>query len=322
MILVVSYPEEDHTAAVVDLLRADGHEVELLDAAQLPTTDSIELEYGVDGCAHRLRIGTDGPDRVVDLDAARAGWWRRIRALAPHPSITDPAAAGFAVGETVEVFEGLIGSLNLDWINDPVRDREAHHKPLQWTVAHGLGFDLPRTLVTSSPERARDFVAELGVGQVIAKPFLERVDAWRETRILDHNDVERLDQVRLAPTLLQEYVPGVDLRVTVVGHHVYATEIDASATSYPADMRMVLGEAEVHPVLLPEALVTRIRALLSRLGLVYGAVDLRRTPDGGYRFFEVNPAGLWLFAQQRSGWPITEAVAGELAKRERMLVPA
>lgn len=323
MILVVSYPEEDHTAVVVDLLREAGHEVEILDASRLPGTDAIELEYGPDGIAHRLRLGTDGPDRVIDLDAATAGWWRRIRGLSPHPRITDPAAAGFAVGETVEVFEGLVASLGLDWINDPARDREAHHKPLQWKHAHAVGLTLPRTLVTSRPEQARAFIEECGLGRVIAKPFLERVDAWRETRILDRDDLDRLEQVRLAPTLLQEYVPGADLRVTVVGHHIYATEIDASRTSYPADMRMVLGEAEVRAVRLPEELRGRIRALMERLGLVYGAVDLRRTPEGEYRFFEVNPAGLWLFAEERSGWPITAALVGEFAKRDaRIAVPA
>ena len=51
---------------------------------------------------------------------------------------------------------------------------------------------------------------------------------------------------------------------------------------------------------------------MARLGLRYGAVDLRRTPDGRYVFFEVNPAGQWLFVEERTGLPITERVAALL----------
>jgi glutathione synthase/RimK-type ligase-like ATP-grasp enzyme len=49
------------------------------------------------------------------------------------------------------------------------------------------------------------------------------------------------------------------------------------------------------------------------LGLVYAAIDLRLTPDGDHVFLEVNPAGQWLFIEQATGQPISEAIAGVLA---------
>ena len=61
--------------------------------------------------------------------------------------------------------------------------------------------------------------------------------------------------MRYAPVIFQEYIHGVDLRVTVVGEHVLAAEIDATSTSYPADMRMVVGDAPVRPVNLPVGLI-------------------------------------------------------------------
>ena len=54
-------------------------------------------------------------------------------------------------------------------------------------------------------------------------------------------------------------------------------------------------------------------ALLQRLGLVYGAIDMRRTPDGEYYFFEVNTAGEFLFIEDRTGQPIARAMADWLA---------
>jgi len=322
MILVVSYPEDDHTAVVVERLRALGHDVVLLDTSTLGTSHSLELGYAT---------GTPGAVRLVgesaalgatdrDLREATTGWWRRLRGTPPDPSITDPAAAGFASSELAEVFEGVVASLPLRWVNDPRSDADAHHKPWQWSVAADLGLALPRTVVTRDPARARAFVDAAGPGRVVTKAFIARLDAWRETHVLDADDVERLDQVRFAPTILQEYVPGVDLRVTMVDGEAFTTEIDATGTSLPSDMRMVLDEATVRPGTLPGPVLAQVRALMERLGLVYGAVDLRRTPAGEHVFFEVNPAGLWLFCEELTELPVTDAVVAALASRDRARV--
>ena len=57
--------------------------------------------------------------------------------------------------------------------------------------------------------------------------------------------------------------------------------------------------------------------LMQKLGLIYGAIDLRRTPDGREVFLEVNPAGEWLFVEERTGQPITNAMAELLIQFDR-----
>lgn len=42
---------------------------------------------------------------------------------------------------------------------------------------------------------------------------------------------------------------------------------------------------------------------------MYGAIDMRRSPDGAYTFLEINPAGQWLFIEEKTGQPISEAIA-------------
>ena len=56
---------------------------------------------------------------------------------------------------------------------------------------------------------------------------------------------------------------------------------------------------------------------MRRLGLVYGAMDLRRTPDGDHVFLEVNTAGEFLFVEERTGQPISRAIADWLASTRR-----
>ena len=52
--------------------------------------------------------------------------------------------------------------------------------------------------------------------------------------------------------------------------------------------------------------------LMQHFGLKYGAVDFRVTPDGAHVFFEVNPAGEYLFASERTGQPVPQAIAAAL----------
>ena len=56
---------------------------------------------------------------------------------------------------------------------------------------------------------------------------------------------------------------------------------------------------------------------MKRLGIVYGAIDLRRTPDDGYVFLEVNPAGEWRFVEDRTGQPMTDTFAQMLVEFAR-----
>ena len=83
---------------------------------------------------------------------------------------------------------------------------------------------------------------------------------------------------------------------------------------YSLDYRMDLGGARFDATDLPPRLETRLRALMDHLGLVYGAIDLRRTPDDDYVFLEINPAGEWLFVEERTGQPITRGFASLLAE--------
>jgi glutathione synthase/RimK-type ligase-like ATP-grasp enzyme len=192
----------------------------------------------------------------------------------------------------------------------------AHHKPYQWAIAHEVGLCLPKTLVTNRPGAAREFIKAMGGEATIFKAFLAMHEAWRETRIVESQDLDRLDLVRYAPVIFQQYIEGVDLRITIVGSTVFTAEIDARETRYPFDMRMVIGEAAVRPTKLPEEVQQAVLRLQRRLGLYYGAIDMRRTLNGEYIFFEVNPAGQWLFVEQRTGMPISRAIADLLAELE------
>ena len=80
-------------------------------------------------------------------------------------------------------------------------------------------------------------------------------------------------------------------------------------------MRMDIATIRAH--VLPDDVLDKLRQLMSILRLVYGAIDMRLTPDGEYVFLEVNPAGQWQFVEERTAQPITDALASYLLRSER-----
>jgi glutathione synthase/RimK-type ligase-like ATP-grasp enzyme len=311
MILIESHEEDDHLAPVRSELEQRGHEVVVLDSGRYPVETSISVEYGEDARpALALRVG--GVEH--DLADCRAAWWRRSREFAFADALTDPDARMFAYTEATEGLQGLRALLKVSWVNDPVRDGRAVHKPLQLREAARSGLSIPRTLMTNDPARARAFVEDRRGGRVVYKSFLAHEGAWRETRVLRPGETDRLDLVQVAPVIFQEYVDGeVDLRVTVVGDDVFAARIHSASTDYPADYRMALETVPMEPYRLPPDVQRGVVRLMRRLGLVYGAIDFRVRPDGEHVFFEINPSGQWLFIEDRTGLPITRAFAGVLA---------
>jgi glutathione synthase/RimK-type ligase-like ATP-grasp enzyme len=311
VILVISYPGEEHTNVVLKHLQQAGREVVQVDLADFPSQRGLEFSWSMDRSPSYI---IDDPSGQIDLRKARVAWWRRVRPFSIDQSISSPAMRAFAESETSQAINGMLDAIPCAWVNPRAADEAAHHKPYQWAIAHQLGLRLPRTLVTNKPEVARQFIDEVGVGKTVFKPFIASIESWRETRIIEHDDLSRLELVRYAPVIFQEYIEGVDLRITVIGDSVFAAEIDARNTSYPMDMRMVIGESVMKITQLPDKIVKSVLDLQRCLGLSYGAIDMRRTSQGEYVFFEVNPAGQWLFVEERTGLPISQAVADFLVK--------
>lgn len=305
-IVVISHAQDRHAHAVMERLRARGVEPLLFDTSDFPDRATVSVDYSTAAptvtLVHR-DLGT------FELSSATSVWWRRpqVPSLA---AITDPDAHGFAHGEWHEALNGLYHLMPAAWMNDPIRDDVASRKALQLVTARNLGFTIPRTLMTSDPDRARAFVAEIGVGRTIFKIFSATHKVWRETRLVDARDLEMLDSLRLAPAIFQEYVPArADLRVCIVGDRLFPMQIDTRGTSYEADFRLSLHEASTSRADLPRAVEERLVRLIQHYGLAYGAVDLRVREDGEIVFLEVNPAGEFLFLEANAGLPVTDAVA-------------
>ena len=311
MIGVVSFPEDPHAERVIGHLRADGQAVLLLNLADLPDRATLTFDYRPDG-PPQLEFHRRG-DSPADLGRLTSVWWRRPQQV--HPAaVTDADVRLFTLNEWQEAINGLWQLLPVRWMNHPVRDEAAGRKAIQLRTAREVGLRVPRTVVTSDPGHARAFIESNLPGRTVYKTFSCTHEIWRETRIVRDQDLSVLDAVRVAPTIFQEFVPAeADLRITVVGRQLFPAAIRFPDGDRPVDFRLNLGRASVEPCELPDGVAAALLALMDRLGLAYGAVDMRRTPDGDYVFLEVNTAGEFLFIEERTGQPIARALAEWLA---------
>jgi glutathione synthase/RimK-type ligase-like ATP-grasp enzyme len=316
VILAISHKNDRETNVVLQELAGMRADARLLDLAEFPQSMQISCYFDGAQTRHYLLRRRSGPD--IDMARCRVAWWRRPQPFVLHPELTRAEYQNFAYSESHEAFAGIWQAVDVFWVNHPTRDEVGHRKALQLRTAQEVGLNIPRTLISNDVETIRQFVALHGVERTVYKSFSATERHWRETRTLKPHEVDLLESARYAPVIFQEYIPArYDLRITVVGAELFPAAIHSQATSYTVDYRMDFGASVVEAVRLPGEVEAGLLALMSKLGLVYGAIDMRLTPDGRYVFLEINPAGQWLFIESRTGQPITTCLATLLASHDK-----
>ncbi|MFB6571073.1 ATP-grasp ribosomal peptide maturase [Streptomyces noursei] len=246
--------------------------------------------------------------RDTTLERVRAMYWRRP--TWPHFDHLDAPDARYA---EAQVRHGLGGTLyalpNCRYVNHPLSNRTAEHKPLQLAAAQRLGLTVPPTLISNDLKAIREFIAEHD--SVIFKALrwtpYRRADGvglttWTEPVTADHVD----ERVTVTPHLFQAQVPKIaDVRVVIVGPTVFAIRIDSDLLDWRADYSALTYT----PMDLPTGVERALLAHLDHFGLASGSFDLCITPDGDLHWLELNPNGQWGWLEDETGLPITQAFA-------------
>lgn len=252
------------------------------------------------------------PSRTTDLAQVRAVYWRRP-AWPSFQHLPD-GDARFAAAQVRYGLGGTLYALDSPrWVNHPLRNAAADYKPAQLAVAQRLGLTVPPTLVTNDPSKARKFIDVHG--QVIYKTLrwtpYERdgvpVTGWAEPVTAAEID----ESVRVTPHLFQARVDKVaDVRVLVVGRHVFAVRIDSGLLDWRKDYS-ALSYAVVD---LPDHVDKALLTYLEHFGLVSGSFDLAVDRAGDYWWLELNPNGQWGWLEENTGLGMPAAFADLLTQ--------
>ncbi len=313
-ILIVTDAFDAHADRLIALLRERGEEPVRLNSSDVSARSTLSWSLRRDG-DWAGTIVLHGNGRTVDLTGLTSVWWRKPNAFGLSPDLHDQQRE-FAIEETEHAVRGLIGGLDCYWVSHPEHIRRAGFKAEQLRRAVALGFEVPRTLVTTDPEAVRAFYDECAgqiVYKVLSDPYLAArryvEQEWEQrppSRFVETTRVtaaylDRLESVRAVPCQFQEYVPKrSELRVTVIGDELFPVEIlSQEHAETVVDWRRFDVPVEYRRAELPDSVAAQCIALTRGYGLNFSAVDLVLTPDGRYVFLEINPNGQFLFVEER-----------------------
>jgi hypothetical protein len=229
--------------------------------------------------------------------------------LNPEPGLPDgielehAKAQAFAVERraglqfALDRYPGLV-------VNRPAAGRSNGSKPYQMNRLAASGLAVPAWVTTNDPDMVRDFVAAAPDGAIY-----KAVSGLRSRVRRVDDELERALVEGTTPVLVQEFVPGREVRIHTLGGLAFATAV----TSAEIDYRYDENGAGYRATEAPPELARLCSAIAAAEGLVIAGFDFRVSADGTWYCLEMNPVPTFMPYEMATGQPIGNAVLDLLA---------
>lgn len=269
-------------------------------------------------------ITINDSERSFNLESVSAVWYRKPDPLNLSHFDLPRAGLDYVEAEFNEVVQGIYALLNdRKWINNPFSSRLAHRKMLQLHVANKVGLSTPPSIITNQVKDALAFAESVNWDLAIKSLGAISVSEHEENEVLEYGIFTRrinreellavVDKVSYMPVLFQQYIEKeLEFRVTFVGKEAFVCKIYSQENALTKeDMRFDVRQLKHELCHLPE-LEQKLSKYLDYFGLNFGCFDIALDKDGQYVFFECNPNGQWLWIEELTKAPISEAIANLL----------
>lgn len=212
---------------------------------------------------------------------------------------------------------GLYNTLkNRHWLNPLRKAYKGENKYYQLEIAKNIGFDLPDTLITNDKKCVEEFVVKYN--KVLFKLMSQEVYELGEnnfkglyTNVISKEDICNFSECEENPIVLQEYIDKkYEVRYTVVGKEHFVCCIDSQASEKAKEdwRRYDIENTPHYKIEPPKEVQKKVNVMLEILGLEYGALDFIVSPEDKWVFLEINCMGQWLWIEQLTGMPISDAI--------------
>jgi glutathione synthase/RimK-type ligase-like ATP-grasp enzyme len=316
MILIISN-EEDLTADYVVLeLERRGLPFLRINTENYPV--SIHLEANYEESSRNIYI--THPNGKLDINTISSIWYRRPGSPCISSNISNPSIRNYAFNESLAFLQSFYKLLPDKWLNHPFNISAAESKPYQLSLAQKVGFNIPNTIITTSPKNILQFYNKHN-GKIIAKPVRNASFSSKDgeyivyTSRVNNIDISSFSLVQYAPSIFQqEITKKLDLRVTIVDSKLFCAAIE-SQTHEETMVDWRRGEIidlKHKPFSLPKDIRKMCFKLLNLLNLRFGAIDLILSSENNYYFLEINPNGQWAWIEERLDFPISAAIVDAL----------
>jgi glutathione synthase/RimK-type ligase-like ATP-grasp enzyme len=305
-VLILGFPRDVHIHAVRWAIEQAGGRHHTVYAPDLPQVLRSSMHITQSSPAVSVR---DGRSHGASGDWSTV-WFRRsgLPMRPPGMSDADWAVASRECDYHIRNLRQLIAP-DAFWVNDIAAREVVLLKMPQLVAAAQCGLAIPETLYSNDPDEIRRFWGEHRNAGVIFKLHLQthwHAQSSGERHALFTTELRQenlQDDAPLTgcPAIYQRKIEkAYELRVTCMDERCVAIRLDSqSRDSTQLDWRSDMV-APLKPVLvaLPRTVEERCIALMRKLGLAFGCIDLIVTPEGEHVFLEVNEMGQFLWVEQ------------------------
>jgi glutathione synthase/RimK-type ligase-like ATP-grasp enzyme len=232
--------------------------------------------------------------------------------LNPHPALPtgiqlDSLKDQLFITERRAGLHHFLESLPCLVANRPSSGRSNGSKPHQMRLLAAAGFTVPSWMVSNDPASVDEFTHGCSDGFI----YKSCSGLRSQVRYLDIDVLQKLHE-GTTPIVVQEYIPGKDVRVHTIKRMVFSTEISGSAVDY----RFEREGSKYRPTSVPEFIAELCCRVAEQEGLVIAGFDFRVTQDQQWYCLEVNPVPNFLPYEMSTGQPIGNAVIDVLSEHE------
>ncbi len=297
--LILAPSSDPHACALAWAIRQQG--IEPVWTPSLQAGPGVHYAFHINGDEESFHDSLLGEDRIS------AVWNRRLHDPAPDCAEED---RNFATWEW-KLFQRNVFNLESAyadalWVNGFAAAQRAEQKLAQLSACRRLGIPFPETLVTTDAAEVAAAIRRWGVA--VFKSFL--IHQWEEkatgrmhavgVTLLNEDSALPADAIAVCPGIYQRYIEKrCDVRVTVIGKHLFAMSMDQGTQGAYVDWRSHSREAAFRAtaMTLPGPVEAMLRNFMREMGLVFGCIDLVVDKQGDFHFLEVNQAGQFLFME-------------------------
>lgn len=280
----------------------------------------------------RINSFNESADTLLELlsqdDKVSSVWFRRTHAYTPpyfdEAEVIQQKFFGSLTQEVKNFNDYLFYQLrDAQWINHPSQGNI--NKLIALSKAKAVGLPVPAYIITNNKKVLLEFQQQHG--KIISKPIANiNPITYEDNRFIPYTQI--LEPAILASlpdqffiSLFQGYIDKkFEIRSFYLDGKFYSMAIMSQQNSMTKeDFRNYDFDNPNRflPYQLPEAIETKLVALMDQLGLNSGSIDIIRANDGQFYFLEVNPVGQFGMVSLPCNYHLEKIIAQKLYTSER-----
>ena len=313
-IALIGQKTDPHIIGISNELKKINENYVIID--QFSSNDSFYVTYENDLSECNLRLG----NLSFNKGEIKSVWNTSALKVTIDSEVVE-ASKKFILAEWTEGIRSLWNSIETKWVNSPESILNSSNRLSQLKIANEIGLSTPKSLITNDPKKLNDFFYSCN-RNIVTKTLNSSQGLPNKKMIfttkIGEKELVKSSDLQYAPCMFQEYIPKkTEFRITIIDKKIHTAEIHSQNSDKTKDDWRNYDDFDKTPYMkaeLPKDVEEKLLKIMTELGLVFGAIDMIRTPNDDFVFLEINANGRWWWIQELTKMNIAKDIALDLSK--------